>query len=76
MTGVGLCADVPEGITNAPVADEPTVPDAVNVVADTEVAVMVVPTAVFVVVAPKVPFNAPVAGPIRPNVPSKRIDIT
>jgi hypothetical protein len=48
----------------------PTTPLAVTVVAVTAVAVIVVG-----VVEPKVPFNAPVAGPVRPVVPSKIIDM-
>jgi hypothetical protein len=65
IVGVGLCAVVPAGIVSAPVADEPTTP----------LDVMVVAVIVVGVVEPNVPFNAPVAGPARPVVPSKIIDI-
>jgi hypothetical protein len=62
---------VPDGRISAPVADVPTTPLAVNVVADTVVAAIVVG-----VVAPRVPLSAPVTAPNNPVSPEMFNGIT
>ena len=64
VAAVGLSAVVPDGKISAPVADVPTKPLAVIVVADTVVAAIVLD-----VVEPRVPFNAPVTAPAKPVSP-------